>query len=901
MRVEKEGAKNEGGHGFFHLFDWTSKSRKKLFATKSDLPESLKQRRKVDGNLAAMLPYLVDEDDEIGVGESIRENGDHSCASSVIDDEVCGTKAPGVVARLMGLDSLPSSSFPDPYFSPYFDNQSLQDVQYWRTKFNHQILYSGKLSERVEGSSRAFMEAKPQKIRSRPIEKFQTEVMPPKSAKSIPLTHHKLLSPIKSPGFVPTNNATYIMEAAARIIETGPQATIKAKTSLVASSAVSLRVRDLKEKAEASQKRPLSGSSSVTSRVRDQKEKREVSHRTKQDSTLKNKGKSISLAIQAKVNVQRREGLGFSSGKSLVEQKEQCDIKPSQQPLKANVQKSLHKKSSGQNASGVLRQNNLKQNCSMDKDRQSSKPLVSNTHNRKVMSGDSSCGRHRSSSSKSIAKSIVGLKKSSMQVTDSEKEVLYTRANNFPRKKRSTDREWNDRVVDNLFIDKSQKPVQSNLVSNKHHGGAAEVKKKDNDVVSFTFTTPLTRSNYGFDTDYDSTRSPVVYHDIGGDALGILLDQKLKELTYGVENSYDDSFRARSLSSTAPKSKDLVLNSVDFIPRLQQKKDQDMMLTDKLFSSHECDSFTSLPELSYKHRLWCGYYSLKVSIASYYRITLKLTGGIIFLMIVVLNVDKINPMEAESFNCGQPSPMSVLDPSFSTESCESPFSTNAASLEDLNRRKQFLGSGSGLNSSRKQFHPLEAADPDLLDSASTWSMEKKHASTWCQVKFGESSTWELDYVNDILCNVELMFMDFALGRARDIVNPHLFNQLESRRGRFEGDGGECRMGRKVIFDCVSECLNLRCRRYVGGGYKMWTKGVAMVRRNEWLAREVYKEISCWRDMGDSMVDELVDRDMSIQYGQWLDFEVDTFELGAVVEVQIFNSLVDDLVDEIMQL
>ena len=77
-----------------------------------------------------------------------------------------------------------------------------------------------------------------------------------------------------------------------------------------------------------------------------------------------------------------------------------------------------------------------------------------------------------------------------------EKEVLYTRTNNFPRKKRTTDRDWNDRVVDNLFIDKTQKPVKSNLVSNKHHGGAEEVKNKDMDVVSFTFTTPLTRCNY---------------------------------------------------------------------------------------------------------------------------------------------------------------------------------------------------------------------------------------------------------------------------------------------------------------------------------------------------------------------------------------------------------------------
>lgn len=57
------------------------------------------------------------------------------------------------------------------------------------------------------------------------------------------------------------------------------------------------------------------------------------------------------------------------------------------------------------------------------------------------------------------------------------------------------------------------------------------------------------------------------------------------------------------------------------------------------------------------------------------------------LNIYILQVDKmeckINPMEAELFNSGQPSPMSVLDPSFSTESCE--FSTNAVSSEYQNR------------------------------------------------------------------------------------------------------------------------------------------------------------------------------------------------------------------------
>jgi len=39
MGIEKEGSKSGGGYvgGFFQLFDWTAKSRKKLFSSKSDL------------------------------------------------------------------------------------------------------------------------------------------------------------------------------------------------------------------------------------------------------------------------------------------------------------------------------------------------------------------------------------------------------------------------------------------------------------------------------------------------------------------------------------------------------------------------------------------------------------------------------------------------------------------------------------------------------------------------------------------------------------------------------------------------------------------------------------------------------------------------------------------------
>lgn len=205
-------------------------------------------------------------------------------------------------------------------------------------------------------------------------------------------------------------------------------------------------------------------------------------------------------------------------------------------------------------------------------------------------------------------------------------------------------------------------------------------------------------------------------------------------------------------------------------------------------------------------------------------------------------------------------------------------------------------------SSLKKFHALEV-DTEMSDSASSMSIgyvAKKNGSAIMVTDLAGSAKWELEYVNQILCNVELMFKDFALGRAREIINPYLFDLLENRKPGLESDGDESRQSRKVLFDCVSEFMDIRCRRYVGGGCRTWAKGVAMVRRKEWLAEEVYREISGWGSMGDCMVDELVDKDMSSQYGRWLDFEVDAFALGVEVEGQIFKSLVDEVIADILQ-
>lgn len=535
------------------------------------------------------LPSISDkqmDEDEILTGSSIKDSSEYSCASSVTDDEYGGARAPGVVARLMGLDSMPTSNISDLYSTPFLDSQSHQDA-YWCSrnlsgKSHYRLNHSGNLQEKIEAPVRNVLEPKNLKISSRPIERFQTEMLPPKSAKSIPITHHKLLSPIKSANFIPSENAAHIMEAAARIIGPGPQATTsKAKVPTVGSSSVPLKVRDLKEKVEAAQKplklsetsrkpgessalKYLKGQSmnkswngpadSMSARAADSMSARASSDADECSSSTKGKGKSISLALQAKANVQKREGINPSGNRNLVGHRESNEVNSTEvfrsQP---STQKSTHKKTSTLGASNVLRQNNQKQNCSADKGKLPSKSSASKSQVRKSVGGDSSFLRYKSSNKTAGNSKPVARRSSNSEVIDGSRrqEDSNSSTRNITCKKRSIDGNFH------LDRNKSEKLIQSSVSKEKETN-----KRIGTDVISFTFTAPMTRSVAGPDTcrgvtekgaafsaNYGSKGSVFVPDDngskfsflgknvIGGDALSNLLEQKLRELTHGVETS----------------------------------------------------------------------------------------------------------------------------------------------------------------------------------------------------------------------------------------------------------------------------------------------------------------------------------------------------------------------------
>ncbi|CAN4106363.1 unnamed protein product [Withania somnifera] len=713
------------------------------------------------------------------------------------------------------------------------------------------------------------------------------------------------------------------MEAAARILEAGPQATSKAKLPLIGSSSVPLKIKDLKERVEASQKVKKMAEASRRSAeanaskylkgqpmnkswngLADITRKKDFSDSDESFIGGQTKGKSISLALQAKANVQKREGLNAGSSRSVLVQKEPPSKVISNQLFTSqpSKEKNTHKKPSVHNSSIVLRQNNQKQNSIADRGKSPSKQFLSNSQGKRTLSSDSSFARQRSSG-KMAENSKVSSRRLSREADD-KKEETYSRTKIVSRKKRPSEGDIQyekNQAAGSMSTHKSGKLIQSGTLVDREKSWGENSKGKGTDIISFTFNAPLTRpiptaepprevlgKSHEFSTDFrskkmqhtvdcmNSLRAPFGRNLSGGDALSTLLDQKLRELSYVVESSRQKAGTSSSSSSIFQDLSPALVDGLSKTTMLHGSRNHDNMEVDDLGSS--CNpGFSSIasPEVTGQHK----HQGIEAEQSEY---------------------------SSSEFECRKvfdsrfPSPISVLEHSFLIESCNSSDTvesnnTGASKQSSSVQAKEVFGIGPW-----KKIHSMEP-DVDLLDSASSTFGKKedgKHLNNVCMIDPGKSPNWELEYVKDILCNIGSMFMDFKVGRSQVIISPCLFKQLE----RINGYGhDELKQRRKVLFDCVSECLDLRCRRYVEGGYDTWSKGLLVVKNKERLAEEVYREITGWSGMGNRMVDELVDKDMSSYFGRWLNYVVEAFELGAQIEKRLLNSLIDEVVADILLL
>ncbi|XP_078160682.1 uncharacterized protein LOC144556065 [Carex rostrata] len=851
MGIERGGSK---GSGFFHLFDWNRKSRKKLFTVS---PEGTKQGgKRIDETLPSTRLRMIDEDELVGGVSSIKGSSDYSCASSVTDDDLNGSKAPGVVARLMGLDSMPVSTASEPYCTPFRDTRSFRDN--YTLKRSPEYCTQDRLTNnahRIEtsGYMRRPVDLRAQKMPSSPIERFQMEALPSRSAKPLPMTYHKLLSPIKNPGFTSARNAAQIMEAAAKILEprlqtvgngrekvcsfgsgrVGPYA----KESVMASQRTSRLLQMSRVPVESGENQFARGNREediVIFRTSPDPYEVSLGSSTSGVSNVKgNKGKSVSLAIQAKVNVQKREGVNLPNRHSGVAQKEHDESRLNQafrsQPgtgnSSTNQRTSIRQqKKQGSSGSAILKQNNQKQNCTVNRSKSGTGKLTSNQQGRKGISCESSSSKHKSLSrlaNSSKPRSTIEL----------EKEATFSNNKDFPQKKRLIERSTSN-------SDKHDPGVRQNVVIDEFTKWNKEMKDTT-DVVSFTFTSPLVKQPGNVQYQILGAEKLGLVGGSNGDALSLLLEQKLRELTTRIEPSTDFG---RGMS----------------------------------FESLEKDSSAKGEDIG----------SLNAGIFNFTKHQ---------ALQVVENGECSNSMDVNSKEYDQLSPLSVLEEeTFVTNEscCTSEDSTcsdgGKISQTSVQAQNNFL-------TPRKVF--FSETETKLSDSACSSIFDTSKFFDITPVKQPKTkSNPELDYISDILSNTEL---ERKALQGTQLDSP-LFDKLERKRGRskLENETLLSLADRKLLFDCVNECLDSRIDYHFKAGYEAWSKGTVVVRSG--LHKRVYEEISGWKNMADWNVDEIVEKDMDTGLGTWMDFRVEAFEAGTDLEAEILDSLINEVVCDIMK-
>uniref|UniRef100_A0A1J3DZ69 DUF4378 domain-containing protein n=1 Tax=Noccaea caerulescens TaxID=107243 RepID=A0A1J3DZ69_NOCCA len=516
--------------GFLNLFDWPGKSRKKLFSSSSsELSEEPKQTKQNAQNhqKSRLSPF---EADEIGNNSSYNPRSESSCcASSVTSDDGQGTRAPSVVARLMGLESLPVPNVQEPRFNPDLDPfflRSSRNTNKWNAYEN---LGYVNLRSDYDGVSWEHLDSRTNEGRNRPIERFQSETFPPRSAKPISVTNNRLLSPIRSPGFVPSRNPIYVMEAASRMIEPSPRIVARTRFSQSDSpSSVPMRIRDLREKLEAAQKvssRQISNDTfSLKYPSRKQNEKRTPTSLTTPSTSSKLIGKSNSDGLKSKVKPPYVSAQAKASTTPLSVYRNNS----ASQKEKAEANKCIVKSQNGLRGPPIS--TGKKQNC------RDNQPVMTSVSNHKSSKVINKVVNKAPVESGSISKQL-GLTTAS---GGNNTSLSLSRKKSLPRSKKPQNGMQESGISDDKRIKRGENVIKCNITIDGGLNTNKDDRKKEMDVISFTFSSPIKglsfdslSSTQGIDQDTDST----VSFNMIGDPLNVLLEKKLRELTSKLESS----------------------------------------------------------------------------------------------------------------------------------------------------------------------------------------------------------------------------------------------------------------------------------------------------------------------------------------------------------------------------
>uniref|UniRef100_A0ACD5X677 Uncharacterized protein n=1 Tax=Avena sativa TaxID=4498 RepID=A0ACD5X677_AVESA len=880
MDVERAASK---GHGILSLFDWGKgkKSKKRLFGGSGGIspsPGNTADGKGVEGSRPSTPSNSILED-----ASSLKESSEHSSSSSVIDDEARVMKGATVVARLMGLDTMPvatsSGSYPVHLTAQQTFTNNVHDEFIGRS-------YVGSPS--------------PHKMPSSPIDRFGMEALPSRFAKrTLSVAQHKLFSPVKNHNHISSRNAADIMEAASRIIGPGVESTSSGRfrdagySNNVRSFNTS-EIARVQQMSQAAKKRDSSVSSKPP--IRKTLDGSLVASETASSSRAS--GSNENAPVGPKVKVASRSSLDprasnaqGSGGISKSSRRLATHMDPEHNMVERNGRN--HQKSNSQideSSSNLLEQNNRKRNAMGVKHKVNSKSARLSQQGSNMHSTNAS-PRKAGITSTRAENSMKANRKGELQPTNHANRRLNSTAKTIPKPRRLPDGRMHPKKsqsIDKILAERIQRRVQHNIGTDEQPSVSTNKNKVSTEIVSFTFTSPVHRSlpgsrfrNHSVETrsienvnsvSTSSNISNTKPGDVDGDYLGILLEQKLRELTSRVRSPYSKPANGVRIYAPSPGLEDMA-STCDTSSIASADYDRDSL---QPFQDGKNKSpWTDLASKS-------GQSSQSVKYDN----------------------DFIDQVELEHL---QFSPRSAWEPSLSTETCSSAGSwTNANESRIFSSAEGAASSGSAQDGGSLEVDALSEYS-DTASSVTATTAETTHPSSESSSLCRTDGCPEIDFLRELLgaCSLGDRSCFFERSGGSSILDRELLEELNgSARLEEEEEGGKgaaSRMTtRRLLFDCADETLAARCAYYFDAGYGSWFTGTAVLRKLL-SAEEMHREMCGGAKVAEeSAVDELVYREMggARGHGSWVELKEEAFGAGRDVAGALLESLVDEIVADL---
>ncbi|KAM0957307.1 hypothetical protein ACFX2A_025977 [Malus domestica] len=168
---------------------------------------------------------------------------------------------------------------------------------------------------------------------------------------------------------------------------------------------------------------------------------------------------------------------------------------------------------------------------------------------------------------------------------------------------------------------------------------------------------------------------------------------------------------------------------------------------------------------------------------------------------------------------------------------------------------------------------------------------------------------KLTHANEVILNAELLFGDLTLHSKGNImeglfISSLLLNletiadTLMTKFCVFSSFGDIKELG-EFLFDFVIEYLDSKYGRCCNSGFRFWEK-LPVGMNQKLMIQEVQEGIQKWTDLAGMIPDELIEWDMSHALGKWTDFNTEAFEIGSEIDGDILQSLVNEVVIDLCE-